>query len=138
MAKIPTTKQITIEELQGSADQKIEALVRPINLFIRDVNQALNQDLTLGDNVDAQIITIAVQTSSAYPTFDAVNFSLTTKHTPYGAHLINIIKDSDTEYVFTSAVWVDVYFPAGESYGTIRHITGLAASTNYTITLLII
>lgn len=138
MAKLPSTQRITQEELQGDADQKIQTILSPINLFFNDVRNALDRDLTFGDNVDSQMITLSIQTSSAYPTFTPVNFQLTMRNRPHGAQVVYIKKTDDIDYVFTSAVWADVYFPAGESYGTVRHITGLAASTNYKVTLFVV
>ena len=141
MARLPTTQRITQEELRGTADQKISSLLGPLNLFFTDVNSALNKNLSIGDNVDAQIVTVDFTTASTYPTvadWIDVNFSVTMNRRPSGAMVIGISQAGDTSVVFSDPVFADVYFAAGTKTGTIRFVTGLQASTRYYLTLLVI
>ena len=139
MANLPTTKRITQEELQGSADQKIEVLMRPLNTFITDVISALNKDLTIGENIDAQIITLRVKAPDAYPVvaeWTDYEFQLTMKRKPSGYRVINLVDVNDTNAINNNPVWADVKFFTG--FARIKWITGLQPCHSYDITLLIL
>lgn len=64
MAQLPPTKRFSIEEFK---DQKawIERLIGPLNDFMLNVVSALTNDLTLSENLSAQLATVKVQTKTA-------------------------------------------------------------------------
>ena len=137
MSGLPTTQRVTREELQGDAEQQLEALLRPLNLFFEDVGNALDRDLTIEENLDASIITVAIETGPAYPN-DWVNirFRHGVKRRVNGATVLNIVDDNDYDKVFYGDVWAQVRFDSTQ--GDILMLTGLVSSAKYTLTLLIL
>ena len=139
MANLPTTTRITQEELQGDADQKIEAMLRPLNLFFTDLNSALNKDLTIGENIDAQLITLRIKAPDAYPvvtSWEDYDFQITMKRKPSGAYVINLVDVNDINAINTNPVSASIKFLTGA--GRIKWITGLQPCHSYDITLLIL
>lgn len=137
MSKIPSTQRITVEELQGDPTQMIRALLRPLNLFIEDVNSALNKNITISDNLDSSIVSVQIQTPSTYPTdFNNTKFQHGMKRRVNGNVVLNISDDEDSYAVFTDPVQANISFDTTQ--GEIKHITGLAANKFYTLTFLIL
>ena len=137
MAGVPSTQRITVEELQGDADQRLNALLRPLNLFIEDVNSALGKNLTVLENLDANIITVDFETDSGYPApFTNVRFQHGVNRRVSGNTLLNIVDLDDPDFLFLTATEARITF--GPDQGEITFVTGLQALKRYTITLLII
>ena len=137
MSSLPTTQRVTREELQGDAEQQLEALLRPLNLFFEDVGNALDRDLTVEENLDASILTANIETGPAYPN-DWVNiyFQHGVKRRPNGSAVLNIVDTNDYDKIFYGDVWAQVRF--GPAQGEIMMVTGLVPSAQYTLTLLIL
>lgn len=139
MANLPTTRRITQEELQGEPEQQIETMVRPINLFFESLYTALNKDLTVQENMDAQVTTVRFKVPEDYPSLDAwvdINFQLEMKRTPSGAHVLHLEEVDNLTEVHDQPVWADVKFIPGEA--SIKYITGVQPCRSYNITLLIL
>lgn len=137
MSKVPSTDRISQEEMIGSAEQQVSALLRPLNLFFQDIGDALNSDLTIQENLDASILNIPIQTGPSYPAdWVDVGFRHGIKRRVSGSIVINIREDSDPDAIFTSPIHADVRF--NDIQGSIVYLGGLQASKIYTLTLLIL
>lgn len=138
MAQLPTTKRITQEELQGDADQKIQTMLRPMNLFFESIYSALNKDLTFAENLDAQITRVEFTVPDTYPrkdTWTDVKFAITTKRAPSGYVIGNIIDRDDPTHVFYDEVWASIFIQGGEA--TIKYLTGVQPCQRITLTILL-
>lgn len=69
MAKIPTIRRLSLEDF-SSQKSWISPLIEILNSFIINVIQALNRQLTISENMLAQISTFRVQTNETYTLTD--------------------------------------------------------------------
>ncbi len=137
MSEVSTTQRITQEELQGTAEEQISALIRPLNLFFEDTNRALDRDLTVQQNMDASILRVRIQTAASYPgNWVEVKFQHGMKRRPSGAMMINIVDNNNFDTVFISPITIQTTFDSTQ--GTLKFVTGLVPSGDFTLTLLIL
>lgn len=140
MAKLPILKRIQREDFPEAPDW-IEKLTYPINTFFDAVYNALNKNLTFGDNITSEIKEFTFTTLSTYvgtaATFEAIEFVRSIKSAPKGVILLQIYKFGSATY---SPIEGDVYLDWNETNGTVTIglIRGLAASTKYTLRVLVI
>jgi hypothetical protein len=67
MAKISSTKKITIEEFPSEVRGWLRKLVDPLNRFLEQVYYALVNGLTIRDNLKAQCKPLTVAVGQTYP-----------------------------------------------------------------------
>jgi len=126
MAKLPILKRFLAEDYQ-SAGAWITKFLYVLNLFAGSVYAALNNGLTLQDNMLAQVNTVSISGSSPKTT---INWSYSSK--PVGVLLINILDASSQAAIITSPTTVAWSYGAGVI--TINNITGLTSGKSYTAT----
>lgn len=101
--KTPELQRLILEEFPNQQEW-IEKLISPINLFFQTVVNALNKQLTFGDNIDCEFYEQKV--SGTYP----VDLSWSRKAPPRAAW-IAYARESDGEHTtFTSALFLDWEF----------------------------
>lgn len=137
MAKLPTIKQVTREDLRDAPDW-IEKLLTPLNQFMGSVYQALNGDLSIGANVRGSVRELRVTTSATYDTgdFPEVEFAsgLNVKATSCQVAQISVF--TDPEAVITGGVFAHWAERSGRI--VIKYIAGLENSTKYTVRFLVL
>lgn len=135
MAKLPPVRRLLREDLKD-APEWIDRLIQPINLFFESVYSALNRNLTLGDNVTAQIknFTITAGAAATDNTFSFL-FSIATK--PRGVLVISCVQDEPVYTPLTGAVTVPSWRVNGDQV-VIESITGLTNTKKYSISVLVI
>jgi hypothetical protein len=140
MAKLPAFKRIQREDFP-EAPKWVDRLIYPINQFFDSVYNALNKRLDFVDNLQGEFRTLSFTTTAAYngtaANFDSIEFVHSLKVKPRGLLLCQIQKDGLAEY---SPIEGDVYLDWVEVNGLIEIglVRGLAASTSYTMTVLLI
>lgn len=140
MAKLPAFKRLQREDFPD-APAWIDRLIYPVNRFFDSVYNALNKRLDFIDNLQGEFRTISFETTGSYDgsaaNFDSLQFVHSLKVKPKGLLLCQIQKDGLAEY---SPIEGDVYVDWVEVNGTVEIglVRGLAASTSYTITVLLI
>lgn len=142
MARLPNQKRIMREDLQD-APSWIDRLLFPLNSFMESVYYALNKNITFNENIACQIREITFTTPSTYGVgspvgvdFDEIRFSNQLRTVPQGVIImqLNITNSVDTPlYTAQSLHW---YHDDGIIY--IPYISGLSASTDYTLRVLVI
>ena len=135
MAKLPSIKKILKEDLKDSPIW-VDKMLYVLNRFMEEIYGALNRDLTFTDNIASSFKSISISTYANYPTsFDTMKIANPLRTNPTGVILIRSI-NSDNNSPIKSAIGIDWDFLDGNI--RILHVSGLAASTNYQLSFLII
>ncbi len=133
--RLPQTKKVLKEDIKSEFRQGVSPIVEAFNSFAESVYQALNKSITFDENIASFIKEITYKTTSAYPTMDPVEFTNELKTKAIGIIPLQVVNRAD--YVPAAG---PVYIPWSENSGVIsvNSITGLVASTTYTVRMLII
>lgn len=133
MASPPSAYRITREDLR-EAPGWIERLLLVLNDFMRDVFNALNGTLTIGDNVRGEFKTFQLKAGAA-----AADNTLTfTTGVPRPRHVaVSQVSQADNPYAaVASAVYASWRFE--DRKVIINAITGLTSGTTYDVTVLVL
>lgn len=135
--KIPGFRMLTREDLKG-APNWIDNLIYPLNSCMQGVHQALNGNLSFGDNVLGSIKTITFKTRADYTVYgwDAINLTNPLNKKVDAVLIGQIQKVADTYqpiYQPTSLDWIQL-----NTNITINYITGLDDSSSYVVKLVIL
>jgi len=112
----------------------------PLNTFCEQVVQSLNKNLTIGQNVQGMKYTTSFTTLSSYSTtFTPITFQYTGGGQP-NCCLIGQITRSDGVVITAPAMITNWYLNINTApyTVTINYIAGLAASTKYNVTFVIL
>lgn len=111
--------------------------LQPLNQFIEQTVAVFSRNVSLGDNIQARVFTTTFQTDAAYATgtFETIRFSWTGASLP-AAVFITSISRTDGTPILTSVGTPAWRFSDGNV--SITYVPGLAASTKYSITILVI
>lgn len=132
--RLPTIKKILREDLKD-APAWVQGIIDPFNSVAETLYQALNKNVTLGDNVACFIKEFVYTTPSTYPSgVEEFRFSSTLKTKAAGVMLMQAVDRSN----YSPAIG-PVYVPWVEVNGMIvlSTIQGLSASKSYDIRLLV-
>lgn len=132
--RLPIQKKISREDMK-EAPSWVNAIIEPVNNFMNTVYLTLNRNVTYADNFGSFIKEIDYSTDASYPSnVPNVSFVNDLKVKATGIHVAQIYNKSD----YTPPAG-PVYIPWIEINGSIiiYPITGLAASTNYLLRLVV-
>lgn len=141
MAKLPEIKRISREDLQDAPDW-IERLLWPLNTFMQNVYTALDQNLTIGPNIVGLHKQLTFRTGADYGDamvdnhgFTPVTFTHSLKMRPQSVILSQISIKGSTVTIYDP---VTVQWTESNGVVSVNYITGLAVSTQYTATFLVL
>lgn len=132
--RLPTQKKILREDLKD-APPWVNPLIDTLNTFMENVYQALNRNITYGDNINSQIKELQYRTTASYPSAqEPLEFQSTLKTKPIGVQALQVYEKS----TYTAPPG-PVYIPWVEQNGQIiiSTITGLEADKTYVIRFLV-
>lgn len=111
--------------------------LQPLNQFIEQTVQVLSRNVSLGDNIQARVFTTSYTTDAAYATgtFEPIRFSWGGASFPAVVLVSNVTRD-DGAVQLTSVGTPTWRFNDGSV--VITYVPGLAASTKYSLTFLVI
>lgn len=111
--------------------------LQPLNQFIEQSVQVLSRNVSLGDNIQARTFTTSYTTDAAYATgtFEPIRFSWGGTSFPAAVFVTNITRDDNTTQL-TSVGTPTWRFNDGSV--VVTYVPGLAASTKYSLTFLVI
>ena len=139
MARLPLIKRILKEDLPEAPDW-VTRLLYPLNLFFENVYNALDGNITFGENIESQSKQITFTTSSTYDgsqaNFETISFPNELRRAPNGLILLQITQIEGTFTSITTAPfvnWLNV-----NNIINIYLITGLTASKSYRLKILLI
>ncbi len=145
MSKLPIQKKILREDVK-EAPSWVDRLILPINSFFETVYNALSKNITLHENIAAQIKELDFNTTAGYlgtaATWDELTFPKTIKHRANGVLLAQIVDLGPVGGELTSYRPIEggVYLDWQESNVeiVIGLIRGLTASHSYRVTLIVL
>lgn len=132
MARLPTQKRITVEGFPDEVRKWIPKLLEPLNRFMEEINRALNRNLTLNENMAAQIRTVVVD--GTFP--QKFSWDLTAK--PIAATIGQCRELDENHTTFASPLYLDWEYTA-DGMIQINDVVNLSASASskYNLTMMI-
>jgi hypothetical protein len=73
--KISSNKRFVTEEFPEAIRSWIGKLISPLNSFIEQVYQTLSKNMTLADNLKAQLYQVSITANQTYPVKQAYNLN---------------------------------------------------------------
>lgn len=143
MAKLPEIRRISREEVRDAPDW-IELLIGPMNNFMQGVWTALSGNLTVGENIVGQVKSLQFRTGADYGNpaednhgFTEFSFKHSLRNRKPTAVILGQLYNSDTvEAPFYDPVTLS--WKEANGNVTITYMTGLAISSTYTVTFLVL
>jgi hypothetical protein len=131
VAKLPSFKKILPEQFPDLP--WLPELVRPLNNFMESVTNALNQQLTFADNLDAVVRNVTLD--GTYP----VKVAWTKTNKPVACWVGQCRELNADHTTFTTALFLDWEFAADGTL-QINNVTGITPTetSKYTLTLVAI
>lgn len=140
MAALPEFRRLNVEDLRG-AGPWVSTLINPINTFNEQVYNLLNKQLQIGPNVSGMVFTTTFTTRSDYATggWVPIVFNFTGSVAPTSCLLGSIDKTNPAGLILeaTSLIW-SFNINTSPAQVSIDYVAGLAASTTYQATLLLL
>lgn len=129
MATLPVIKRFLTEDFPSQASW-IGVLFYPLNLLLNTIYSALNNGITLSQNVQAQVATLPV--SGASPSVSVpYKYSPTT---PLGVTVVNVVQTSTPAVALTAAVGCAWSLNNGIMTMTVQ---GLNSTSTYNVTFVV-
>lgn len=134
MAKLPELRRLTPEDVDLETEEGQSALFTTFNYFAEQTQLALNGNLVIGDNVTGKLVTVQVRTPAGYSQSNSfspvpLNWGKVTR-----ASSVLVVQVSPWPAAAVQAQWNRT----ATTDPQLVYLTGLADSTNYTVTLLLL
>lgn len=136
MAKPPDFRRVLRDDIPD-APNWVDPIIGAYNIFMEQSYSLFNKNLSIGDNVTGKIVSITFTTPSDYLTggFNNLRFSWEFSKVVDTITIGKIEKYSGGTIL--SPVTVTSWSQPNSSTVTVSYIAGLAASTKYTVKLLV-
>lgn len=144
MTAPPRFRRINVEDLGEDVDPSLITIVEAINSFNQDVYSLLSSNVTLVDNIRAEVVNATFITPSTYN--DGVNtnftvFSVRCRFPGIKSVVVGSINQSNTgayiTYPYNVSIPVGGWREASPGLVQINYLTGLLASTQYSVNFLV-
>ena len=129
---IPTLKRLFTTDFPAKYQELVEQLSYIVNTNEDVLFQALNNNLTLKDNLYSQVVTLTVTVDSTGKPISTTSFTSSLQTAILGTLVLNAVSVGSTVYP-TSGIFCS--FTQNGSSVIINNITGLPANTQFTLTL---
>lgn len=131
--QIPSFKRILNSDYAAQFQQLVSTLGFTINNAIENINDALDNEISLQDNILCTVKTFSVQVDSTGKPTTSTTFPLSFTGTCLGITMINIINTTNSASYPTGGVTIS--FSQTQSGIQLNNLTGLAANNTYSITV---
>lgn len=133
--KLSTFKRLDKQNFDEKDQDLIDKLAFILNNDIQGIYDALNNKLSLGDNVLCTIKDVPIVVDENGIPKNAAQFQIDkTNMRVLGCQVINAINTTNSNTYPTGAPFIN--FTAGTQIVTIDHVTGLQPNQNYTLTII--
>jgi hypothetical protein len=132
--KLPTIQRFQKQNYPGSPPW-FTRFIEDINSFSEIIWNILNKNITLGDNMDAQIYAFTLLAGAASLN-NTVSFQSGLKHVPQAVLVGNVVNTAAYSAAPTTAVWASWSF--SNSMISVNAITGLTTGQTYQLTLIVL
>lgn len=131
MANVPEKQQIVPEDFKPDEQEMAGKIAGAFNPYVEQLDNILDNGLTVGDNLRAEIRVVEV--TGGQPT----TFSYARSSKPVGLWVIDYRNTTDPTEVLTVAVQAKWSYD-GRGNITLENVTGLTGGENYNITVIAI
>lgn len=129
--KIPSFKRIVYTDFPNQFQQLVEQLSYTINNGFENIQNVLNNNVSLRDNFYASVKDVTLTVNSAGVPLSTAAFSIDNSNPVDGLYVIRAINNTNASVFPTSGIFIS-YTQSGAKV-TINSITGLPANNSYTI-----
>ncbi len=138
---LPVFRRFSIQDIPDAPDW-ITTILDPLNLFCETTVSALNKNITIGANLQGQVYSTSFTTLAGYATgdFTRISFTYNSNGQPKTCILSKITRDDGTlmlNPVSIAAGWT-LNINTNPAQVQVNYIAGLAASTKYNVTFLVL
>lgn len=134
MAKIGNFKRLTSESVEPEYRDLIQVIAGSTNDFADEVTTALNNNLTVDENLNMQYKTLEFSVAATGVPTITTQFKSTLKSRVRGMQVIKVENLTNPNVFLTGAPFIT--FTETNQVVTVSHITGLAVSNKYRVTVL--
>lgn len=136
--KIESFKQLKQEDVDAQYRNLIGKIGFSINTFCGQVLNALNNNLTIADNLNRELKSIVVTVDATFKPIATTEFKLVKLGNIKisGINVINVINQTNSISYPTS--WPGIIFSQDSSTVTIKNVPGLVPNNKFNLTLEII
>jgi len=141
MARLPSINSLRKEDMPNSPEW-IDPMLQQLNSFMSSVYHALDNDITINDNIAASLKQISFTTRSDYSTavvktdgFEVQKIANPLRSKPVGVLMVKIV---DLVNYKTITDPVNIHWDFLDGYINIKFITGLIDSNKYEVNVLIL
>lgn len=133
MASPPSIQCFYADDFKDAPDWFKKRFLNTLNLFVFPTYNALNKNLTVGENLNQGYVTVSL-TGSSTPTNNTVSFLSPIQGNPTGVDVVNVqITGTSTPSYPASAI--QVFWSFDGTSINVGAITGLTDTVNYQLTL---
>jgi hypothetical protein len=133
MASVPSIQRFYSDDYKAAPDWFKKTFLNTLNLFVFPTYNALNKNLTVGENINQAYETISL-TGNSTPTNNTTSFLNPIEGAPTGVTVLNVtIAGTPTTQYPTAAV--QVFWTFDGTSVNIGSITGLTTGVSYQLTL---
>lgn len=135
---LPVFRRFTLQDIPN-APNWIEQILTPLNLFCETTVSALNQNISIGQNVQGMKYSVSFTTPADYVTggFNPITFNYIGGGQP-NCLLIGSISNSSPILTSVSVTDWNLNINVSPFRVQVNYIAGLAASTKYNVTFLVL
>ncbi len=134
MAKIGNFKRLTSESVEPEYRDLLQVIAGSTNDFADEVTIALNNNLTVDENLNMQYKTLEFSVAATGVPTITTQFKSTLKSRVRGMQVIKVENLTNPNVFLTGAPFIT--FTETNQVVTVSHITGLAVSNKYRVTVL--
>jgi hypothetical protein len=139
MARPPSIRQISRELLVGSLPEWLDGLLKPLNTFMGQVQDALSRNLTVTENLAMAWLDVTV-TEGVAPNSQAVSGLGTRTVKGISVERVQVLDGGAAPTAAVAVLWAPTTVlkgSAGVPGVQITEVVGLASGTRATLTLLL-
>ena len=131
--KLPSFKRILKNDYAKQYQDLVEKLAYSINYGIEVINDALNHNVSLGDNIKCTVKDLTLQVNSSGSPVTPINFPVSFSGRVVGLSVLNVINSTNSAGYPTS--WPGISFTQTQTGISINNITGLQPNNTYILTV---
>lgn len=131
MGALPTIKRFLAEDFPTESSW-ITTLLYPLNLLLNTIYSNLNNGITVGQNMLAQVKTLSISGATPTTTF---NWNFPNVSAPIGVSLVQCLQTDAPTAVITAATSVAWSYSGGVI--SIDNVAGLNSSHTYSCTFIV-
>lgn len=132
--RLPSFKRLFTQDYDKDDQQLVDKLSVSLNSGIESLYEAINNNLSLKDNIKCTVKNVTLQVTGAGIPKIPTSFIQDIKGRIYGISVINAVNVTNPTSYLPSAPFIT--WSQNDTIVTIRHVTGLEQDFTYTLTLI--